>query len=191
MPGIAVTGPLIAPAGSGTAEEVARRRERGWLVWDLHLGHEPLPGGARLLDHVDDDVLARVAELAVRDGVIAGHDVYPVSVRSAPGEQPTIPEIMAACHDELGASPREVILAVKMRRAHELLASGRWRVGEVAEQVGFESPYHFSRRFKDLFGRPPSAVIPPAIPPSNSSRSSSTRKGSSTKSSIYRTRSSM
>ena len=34
--------------------------------------------------------------------MIAGHDVYPVSVRSAPGEQPTIPEIMAACHDELG-----------------------------------------------------------------------------------------
>jgi AraC-like DNA-binding protein len=69
--------------------------------------------------------------------------------------------LQRACQDELGASPRDVILAVKMRRAHELLASGRWRVGEVAEQVGFDSPYHFSRRFKDLFGRPPSSVIPP------------------------------
>lgn len=87
---------------SGTPGEVARRREQGWLVWDLHLGLEPLPGGARLLDQVDDDVVARIAELTVRDGVIAGHDVYPVSVRSAPGDQPTILEIMAACHDELG-----------------------------------------------------------------------------------------
>ncbi len=86
---------------SGTPDQVARRRERGWLVWDLHLGLDPLPGGARLLDHVDDDVLARIAQLAVRDGVIAGHDVYPVSVRSAPGETLSISEIMTACRDEL------------------------------------------------------------------------------------------
>lgn len=68
--------------------------------------------------------------------------------------------LQRTCQDELGASPRDVILTVKMQRAHELLTSGRWRVGEVAEQVGFDSPYHFSRRFKDLFGKPPSAVIP-------------------------------
>jgi len=47
-----------------------------------------------------------------------------------------------------------------MRSAREALASGRWQVREVAEQVGFDSPYHFSRRFKDFHGEPPSKVIP-------------------------------
>lgn len=67
--------------------------------------------------------------------------------------------LQRACQQELDASPRDVILAVKMGAARELLATGRWRVGEVAEQVGFDSPYHFSRRFKDFHGRPPSAFI--------------------------------
>lgn len=87
--------------GSGTPEQITRRREQGWLVWDLHLGREPLPGAAALLDHVDDDVLDRIAALAVSDGVIAGHDVYPVSIRTARGEQPTIPELIATARDEL------------------------------------------------------------------------------------------
>lgn len=68
--------------------------------------------------------------------------------------------LQRACQDELGVPPRDVILAVKMRSAHDALVSGKWRVGEVAEQVGFESPYHFSRRFKDFYGQPPSAMIP-------------------------------
>ena len=90
-----------------------------------------------------------------------GRVATPLEVAEAIGVSPRT--LQRACHDELGASPRDVILAVKMRRAHDLLTTGRWRVGEVAEQVGFESPYHFSRRFKDLFGRPPSAVIPSRI----------------------------
>ena len=65
------------------------------------------------------------------------------------------------CQQGLDASPREVIGSVKMVAARQLLATGQWRVGEVAERVGFESPYHFSRRFKDYHGLPPSAVIPP------------------------------
>jgi AraC-like DNA-binding protein len=68
--------------------------------------------------------------------------------------------LQRVCQDELGAPPRDVILAVKMRSAHEALTSGRWRVREVAVMVGFDSPYHFSRRFKDFYGCPPSSLIP-------------------------------
>ncbi|MCK4306191.1 MAG: helix-turn-helix domain-containing protein [Candidatus Eisenbacteria sp.] len=95
-----------------------------------------------------------------------------IHVRNHLGENLTVADLAAsvgvslrtlqrACQDELGAPPRDVILAVKMRSAHEALISGKWRVGEVAEQVGFESPYHFSRRFKDFYGKPPSTMIPP------------------------------
>lgn len=93
---------FTVPAAVGTpAEEVARRRAQGWLVWDLHLGREPEPGGAELLAHVDDGVLGRIADLAVTDGLIAGHDVYPVSVSAPPGEDPGVVERVAACRDEL------------------------------------------------------------------------------------------
>jgi hypothetical protein len=86
---------------SGTPEQIARRREQGWLVWDLHLGRDPLPAGARMLEHVDDAVLERIAALAVDDGLIAGHDLYPVSVRTAPGADPAVEELVAIGRDEL------------------------------------------------------------------------------------------
>jgi AraC-like DNA-binding protein len=72
--------------------------------------------------------------------------------------------LQRTCQDELGAPPRDVILAVKMRVARAELSSGNWRVGEVASRVGFDSPYHFSRRFKDFYGTSPSAVIPSREP---------------------------
>jgi AraC-like DNA-binding protein len=98
-------------------------------------------------------------------------------VREHLAEPLTVTEVAAAlgvstrtlqreCRQALDASPREAILAVKMRAACDLLATGRWRVGEVAEQVGFDSPYHFSRRFKDVHGVPPSAVVPARPDPS-------------------------
>ncbi|MEZ4388079.1 MAG: helix-turn-helix domain-containing protein [Candidatus Krumholzibacteriia bacterium] len=125
---------------------------------DLPLGAPPeLPAAppelaTRLLDHIRDHLAEplNVGELA---------DALGVSVRTLQRE----------CRLGLGASPREVILAVKMRAAHDLLATGRWRVGEVAEQVGFDSPYHFSRRYKDFHGEPPSAAIPARPEPADPS----------------------
>lgn len=61
---------------------------------------------------------------------------------------------------ELGCTPRELILGVKMHAARKLLASGRVRVGEAASRVGFDDAAHFSRRYKAYFGHPPSADRP-------------------------------
>lgn len=69
-------------------EEVERRRALGWLVWDLHLGRDPLPAAQAHLAPVDDRVLARIASLAVGDGVIAGHDVYPTAAQAVGGPAP-------------------------------------------------------------------------------------------------------
>lgn len=60
---------------------------------------------------------------------------------------------------ELQCSPSELILAVKMRLAHQLLRGGRLRVNEVALQLGYENPEHFSRRFKTYYRCPPSQVL--------------------------------
>lgn len=79
-----------------------RAQELGWAVWDLHLGLEPVGAGAELLAHVPDAVRERIAQLAAhlrRDRVVAGHDVYPVSVtpHGARAERPlTIDDRIAA-----------------------------------------------------------------------------------------------
>lgn len=59
----------------------------------------------------------------------------------------------------LDCTPSQLILAMKMREAKRLLASGQYRVNEVATRLGFSSPYHFSRRFKAFFHVAPSKVI--------------------------------
>ena len=61
--------------------------------------------------------------------------------------------------ETLGCTPRQLILAMKMREARRLLTSGRLNVSEVAYRLGFASPSHFSRRFTGFYGRPPSAMI--------------------------------
>jgi AraC-like DNA-binding protein len=59
---------------------------------------------------------------------------------------------------ELGCSPRQLIVAMKMREARRLLESGRFRVNEVASRLGFATPSHFSRSFRAFYRLPPSTV---------------------------------
>jgi len=59
----------------------------------------------------------------------------------------------------LGCTPGQLILAMKMREARRLLQSGQCRVNEVATRLGFSSPYHFSRRFKEFYRVAPSKLI--------------------------------
>ncbi len=68
--------------------------------------------------------------------------------------------LQRALKTALGCSPREFILAVKMRSARRLLEEGAYRVSEVAYRVGFENPDHFSRRFKAYYRVPPSSMRP-------------------------------
>jgi AraC-like DNA-binding protein len=52
-------------------------------------------------------------------------------------------------------SPYQFVLRLKMNRAAELLRQPGALVKQVAEQAGFEDPFHFSRTFKSVFGLPP------------------------------------
>ena len=56
----------------------------------------------------------------------------------------------------LGCTPRELILAVKMREAKRMLLEDECRVQEAARAVGFDDPFHFSRRFKTYYEMSPS-----------------------------------
>lgn len=68
------------PEGVAAAVEA---RDLQWAVWDLHLGVAPRGAASRLLDVVDGSVLDRIGALVgvvPDDRIVAGHDMYPVSV---------------------------------------------------------------------------------------------------------------
>lgn len=46
---------------------------------------------------------------------------------------------------------------LRIQAAQDLLASGQFSVGEVADRLGFRDIYYFSRLFKQMTGMPPSA----------------------------------
>lgn len=50
---------------------------------------------------------------------------------------------------------------LRIRMARDLLASGQYSVGEVAEELEFNDVYYFSRLFKRITGIPPSRCLPP------------------------------
>jgi AraC-like DNA-binding protein len=60
------------------------------------------------------------------------------------------------CRDKFGVGPARYLLQLKLRRAEEMLCYRGQRVKEVSEALGFANPYHFSRVYRRVYGRPPS-----------------------------------
>lgn len=59
---------------------------------------------------------------------------------------------------ELGVSPSDFARTLRLRRAHDLLVDTRQPISEVALDTGFADGSHFSRRFRDAYGKSPSQV---------------------------------
>jgi AraC family transcriptional regulator of arabinose operon len=57
---------------------------------------------------------------------------------------------------EIGDSIINVVLAMRLRKAASLLEFTDRAVGQIATDVGFSSPYYFSRQFRNRFGITPS-----------------------------------
>jgi AraC-like DNA-binding protein len=54
-----------------------------------------------------------------------------------------------------GETPLQLLTRLKMGKAADLLSAGDQLIKQVAEEVGFADPYHFSRVFKRVYGVPP------------------------------------
>lgn len=60
-------------------------------------------------------------------------------------------------HQNLGATPYDHLLRYRITRAKELLAETDYKIGKIAELVGFNSESNFSYRFSRMTGQSPRA----------------------------------
>lgn len=65
-------------------------------------------------------------------------------------------QLQRLCQKELGRSPRQQLIWLRMRRAAELLRLGGSKIETVAAQVGYQNPFTFSTTFKKVMGWSPS-----------------------------------
>jgi AraC-like DNA-binding protein len=59
--------------------------------------------------------------------------------------------------DMTGIPPKRYAMHVRMARARELLETSRLSVKEIAAELGFSDQHYFSRAFRKVTGRPPTA----------------------------------
>ena len=57
-----------------------------------------------------------------------------------------------------GMPPNKLILGKRLEMAYEKLSHDDVRPSDIYWELGFETLAHFSRRFKDKYGVPPSCV---------------------------------
>lgn len=67
----------------------------------------------------------------------------------------SVPHYSTLFRKVVGTSPGRFLTHLKMQRACELLDATELRVEEVGRRVGFKDPFHFSRAFKRVVGKPP------------------------------------
>ena len=60
--------------------------------------------------------------------------------------------------EEVGESPINYLIKVRLSKAMELLKAGNMSVKSVAKSVGYDDVYHFSKLFKKYYNVPPSKI---------------------------------
>lgn len=60
------------------------------------------------------------------------------------------------CRRELGRTPRQQLIWLRMQRAASLLLEGGYKIETIADRVGYENPFVFSSTFKRVMGWSPS-----------------------------------
>jgi AraC family transcriptional regulator len=61
--------------------------------------------------------------------------------------------------DSTGQSPHQYVVEARVRRAKELLTTGKFTISEAAHHVGFVDQSHLTRHFKRVFGLPPKRLL--------------------------------
>ncbi len=99
---------------------------------------------------------------AIDDVVERGHALIalrcqePLDTRKLAGELGvSYSHFRHAFKARLGISPKQCHLQLRLQKAQDLLSNTGKSIKEIAEMLGFESPFHLSRQFKDRMGMAP------------------------------------
>ena len=60
----------------------------------------------------------------------------------------------------MGMGFNRYLIQTRVRNAENMLSSGEYKVGNVAEACGFSDVSHFYKQFKEVKGFPPSHSLP-------------------------------
>lgn len=112
--------------------------------------HEPTDRGSRLPDPRIREVLRWLHEPENAGG--GRVTVAQLAGRAYMGES----AFRSAFVRATGESPRRYLENLRIERAARMLLDRESSVAAVAKEVGYDDPYHFSRVFKRVKGRPPS-----------------------------------
>jgi AraC family transcriptional regulator len=61
--------------------------------------------------------------------------------------------------ESTGQSPHQYVIDARVKKAKELLTTGKFSISEVAHHVGFADQAHLTRHFKRVFGSPPNKLL--------------------------------
>ena len=61
--------------------------------------------------------------------------------------------------ESTGQSPYRYVVEARVRKAKELLTTGKFTISEAAHHVGFVDQSHLTRHFKRIFGLPPKRLL--------------------------------
>src|SRR6266404_6176741 len=61
--------------------------------------------------------------------------------------------------ESTGQSPHQYVVEARVRKAKELLTTGKFTIREAAHHVGFVDQSHLTRHFKRVFGLPPKRLL--------------------------------
>jgi len=65
------------------------------------------------------------------------------------------PHLHRLCQAELHKSPIQQLIHLRIRRAQKLLLNTAWPISHIANYVGYQNSFHFSKRFKQSVGVSP------------------------------------
>ena len=61
--------------------------------------------------------------------------------------------------ESTGQSPHQYVVEARVRKAKELLTTGKFTINEAAYHVGFVDQSHLTRHFRRVFGLPPKRLL--------------------------------
>ena len=61
--------------------------------------------------------------------------------------------------ESTGQAPHQFVVEARVKKAKELLTTGKFNISEAAHQVGFVDQSHLTRHFKRVFGLPPKRLL--------------------------------